>query len=152
MAAAGGLAMTRGTNHDDSYSQGLVIAFRMITVAIGITVSYYYLLNRGFELIDRSDYLDLVYSSTRLVERREQHCLLSDHFSNARTWVPHCKLHEPSTSRAQAEVLGQIVIAFALANLAVRRDHAHSRKTVQQPTKPLKPYNPLQLTHPLSFR
>jgi len=40
MAAAGGLAMTRSGNHDDSYSQGLVIAFRMITVAIGITVSY----------------------------------------------------------------------------------------------------------------
>ena len=39
MAAAGGLAMTRSGNHDDSYSQGLVIAFRMITVAIGITVS-----------------------------------------------------------------------------------------------------------------
>lgn len=38
MAAAGGLAMTRSGNHDDSYSQGLVIAFRMITVAIGITV------------------------------------------------------------------------------------------------------------------
>jgi hypothetical protein len=41
MAAAGGLAMTRSGNHDDSYSQGLVIAFRMITVAIGITVSPY---------------------------------------------------------------------------------------------------------------
>jgi hypothetical protein len=40
MAAAGGLAMTRSGNHDDSYSQGLVIAFRMITVAIGITVSF----------------------------------------------------------------------------------------------------------------
>jgi hypothetical protein len=40
MAAAGGLAMTRSGNHDDSYSQGLVIAFRMITVAIGITVSH----------------------------------------------------------------------------------------------------------------
>lgn len=39
MAAAGGVAMTRTASHDDSYSQGLVIAFRMITVAIGITVS-----------------------------------------------------------------------------------------------------------------
>ena len=42
MAAAGGLAMTRSGNHDDSYSQGLVIAFRMITVGIGITVRSYY--------------------------------------------------------------------------------------------------------------
>jgi hypothetical protein len=48
MAAAGGLAMTRSGNHDDSYSQGLVIAFRMITVAIGITVSYRNL-RRGLE-------------------------------------------------------------------------------------------------------
>lgn len=41
MAAAGGLAMTQAANHDDSYSQGLVIAFRMITVAIGITVGLF---------------------------------------------------------------------------------------------------------------
>jgi len=34
--------MTRSGNHDDSYSQGLVIAFRMITVGIGITVRSYY--------------------------------------------------------------------------------------------------------------
>lgn len=33
--------MTQATNHDDSYSQGLVIAFRMITVAIGITVGLF---------------------------------------------------------------------------------------------------------------
>jgi hypothetical protein len=51
MAAAGGLAMTRSGNHDDSYSQGLVIAFRMITVAIGITVSPLFLSGLSMKLV-----------------------------------------------------------------------------------------------------
>jgi hypothetical protein len=59
MAAAGGVAMTKNANHDDSYSQGLVIAFRMITVAIGITVSCVARLRT--KLMYRLDCLDLVY-------------------------------------------------------------------------------------------
>lgn len=40
ISAAGGLAMTSANdNHEDSYSQGLIIGFRMVQVAIGITVS-----------------------------------------------------------------------------------------------------------------
>ena len=38
IAAAGGLAMTKTKQHGDSYSQGLIIIFRMVQVAIGITV------------------------------------------------------------------------------------------------------------------
>lgn len=33
--------MTSGAKHEDSYSQGLIIGFRMVQVAIGITVSRY---------------------------------------------------------------------------------------------------------------
>jgi hypothetical protein len=29
-------------NHEDSYSQGIIIGFRMVQVAIGITVSTFY--------------------------------------------------------------------------------------------------------------
>jgi len=31
--------MTNNPNHGESYSQGLIIGFRMVQVAIGITVS-----------------------------------------------------------------------------------------------------------------
>ncbi|OCF43967.1 hypothetical protein I317_02237 [Kwoniella heveanensis CBS 569] len=41
IAAAGGLAMTTNPHHSDSYSQGLIIGFRMIQVAIGITVGLF---------------------------------------------------------------------------------------------------------------
>ncbi|WVQ96776.1 hypothetical protein IAU59_003883 [Kwoniella sp. CBS 9459] len=41
IAAAGGLAMTTSTHHSDSYSQGLIIGFRMVQVAIGITVGLF---------------------------------------------------------------------------------------------------------------
>ncbi|WWC70587.1 uncharacterized protein I206_104538 [Kwoniella pini CBS 10737] len=41
IAAAGGLAMTTNPHHSDSYSQGLVIGFRMVQVAIGITVGLF---------------------------------------------------------------------------------------------------------------
>lgn len=32
--------MTAGESHSDSYNQGLIIGFRMVQVAIGITVSH----------------------------------------------------------------------------------------------------------------
>ncbi|WWC88855.1 uncharacterized protein L201_003770 [Kwoniella dendrophila CBS 6074] len=41
IAAAGGLAMTTNPHHSDSYSQGLIIGFRMVQVAIGITVGLF---------------------------------------------------------------------------------------------------------------
>ena len=42
IAAAGGLAMTiPGGSDGDSYSQGLIIGFRMVQVAIGITVGLF---------------------------------------------------------------------------------------------------------------
>ncbi|KAK8858427.1 hypothetical protein IAR55_002654 [Kwoniella newhampshirensis] len=41
IAAAGGLAMTQNPHHGDSYSQGLIIGFRMVQVAIGITVGLF---------------------------------------------------------------------------------------------------------------
>ncbi|WVR06201.1 hypothetical protein IAU60_003231 [Kwoniella sp. DSM 27419] len=41
IAAAGGLAMTTTSHHSDSYSQGLIIGFRMVQVAIGITVGLF---------------------------------------------------------------------------------------------------------------
>ncbi|KAH9810427.1 hypothetical protein DFH28DRAFT_498549 [Melampsora americana] len=42
IAAAGGLAMTYHSNSGDSYSNGLVIGFRMVQVAIGITVGLFF--------------------------------------------------------------------------------------------------------------
>jgi hypothetical protein len=51
IAAAGGLAMTNTTNHSDSYSQGLIIGFRMVQVAIGITVSDLVCLCRSYRLL-----------------------------------------------------------------------------------------------------
>ncbi|KAI9617517.1 hypothetical protein H4Q26_012813 [Puccinia striiformis f. sp. tritici PST-130] len=41
-AAAGGLAMTYHSNSGDSYSNGLIIGFRMVQVAIGITVGLFF--------------------------------------------------------------------------------------------------------------
>jgi uncharacterized membrane protein YjjB (DUF3815 family) len=42
IAAAGGLAMTQNSGGDgDQYSQGLIIGFRMVQVAIGITVGLF---------------------------------------------------------------------------------------------------------------
>lgn len=35
--------MTNNPNHGESYSQGLIIGFRMVQVAIGITVSLFLL-------------------------------------------------------------------------------------------------------------
>ncbi|POW01748.1 hypothetical protein PSHT_12386 [Puccinia striiformis] len=42
IAAAGGLAMTYHSNSGDSYSNGLIIGFRMVQVAIGITVGLFF--------------------------------------------------------------------------------------------------------------
>ncbi|CAD6588415.1 MAG: hypothetical protein CYPHOPRED_004382, partial [Cyphobasidiales sp. Tagirdzhanova-0007] len=42
IAAAGGLAMTETGNSGDSYSNGLIIGFRMVQVAIGITVGLFF--------------------------------------------------------------------------------------------------------------
>ncbi|KNZ55474.1 uncharacterized protein VP01_2668g1 [Puccinia sorghi] len=42
IAAAGGLAMTYRSNSGDSYSNGLIIGFRMVQVAIGITVGLFF--------------------------------------------------------------------------------------------------------------
>ncbi|PLW04473.1 hypothetical protein PCANC_28410 [Puccinia coronata f. sp. avenae] len=42
IAAAGGLAMTYRNNSGDSYSNGLIIGFRMVQVAIGITVGLFF--------------------------------------------------------------------------------------------------------------
>ncbi|CAH7682335.1 hypothetical protein BY996DRAFT_4591786 [Phakopsora pachyrhizi] len=42
IAAAGGLAMTYHAGSGDSYSNGLVIGFRMVQVAIGITVGLFF--------------------------------------------------------------------------------------------------------------
>ncbi|ORY21980.1 hypothetical protein BCR39DRAFT_552470 [Naematelia encephala] len=41
IAAAGGLAMSGNSDHSTSYSQGLIIGFRMVQVAIGITVGLF---------------------------------------------------------------------------------------------------------------
>ncbi|KAK4686118.1 hypothetical protein P7C73_g4009, partial [Tremellales sp. Uapishka_1] len=41
ISAAGGLAMSNNAKEGDSYSQGLVIGFRMVQVAIGITVGLF---------------------------------------------------------------------------------------------------------------
>ncbi|POV94419.1 hypothetical protein PSTT_16861, partial [Puccinia striiformis] len=42
ITAAGGLAMTYHSNSGDSYSNGLIIGFRMVQVAIGITVGLFF--------------------------------------------------------------------------------------------------------------
>ncbi|KAA1096954.1 hypothetical protein PGT21_032365 [Puccinia graminis f. sp. tritici] len=42
IAAAGGLAMTYHSTSGDSYSNGLIIGFRMVQVAIGITVGLFF--------------------------------------------------------------------------------------------------------------
>ncbi|KAK9895646.1 DUF1212-domain-containing protein [Cystobasidium minutum MCA 4210] len=42
IAAAGGLAMTQVKGRGDSYSNGLIIGFRMVQVAIGITVGLFF--------------------------------------------------------------------------------------------------------------
>ena len=53
--------MTNTANHSDSYSQGLIIGFRMVQVAIGITVSRSSVpREKGCRLIDRSDCSDRV--------------------------------------------------------------------------------------------
>ena len=58
--------MTNTQNHSDSYSQGLTIGFRMVQVAIGITVSPAgpSISDQADALDDRSVCLDPVCSST----------------------------------------------------------------------------------------
>ena len=76
IAAAGGLAMTEQAS-GEKYSQGLVIGFRMVQVAIGITVSRAHSSCRSTlfaDSLNRSDSSDPVYSSTLSEERRVLLC------------------------------------------------------------------------------